>query len=157
LLNNNCISFICKNVFPSIACNFVFEWSKLNNNHICSVYIMLYCYNIYLCMLDVRHSVYTNRISNRSILFQIQAMTLALEYPQLFCKFFAENLKKIIIYVIDSSSKALDLAKKNLFQSKNQNVYYINFKLVLLFDFQKNTVTSQFNLIFNIHFSNLKR
>jgi len=117
---------------------------------------MLYCYNIYLCMLDVRHSVYTNRISNRSILFQIQAMTLVLEYPQLFCKLFAENLKKIIIYVIDSSSKALDLAQKTSFNQK-QNVYYINFKLVPLFDVQKNTITSQFNLIFNIYFSNLKR
>lgn len=118
---------------------------------------MLYCYNIYLCMLDVLHSVYTNQISNRSILFQIQVMTLVLEYPQLFCNFFAENLKKSLFMSLTRAVKPLTLHEKNLFQFKNQNVYYINFKLVLLFYFQKNTVTSQFNLIFNIHFTNLKR
>lgn len=76
-------------------------------------------------MLDVRHSVYTNRISNRSILFRIQAMTLVLEYPQLFCKFFAENLKKKTLFMsLTRAVKPLTLHKKSISIRKPKRLLY---------------------------------
>lgn len=58
------------------------------------LFILCFIVKIYLRTPSERHSVYTNKISNRSTWFQLQATTLVLEYPRLFCIFFAEHLKK---------------------------------------------------------------
>jgi len=96
--------------------------SKIGDMTIDYIILFTLCFivKIYLRMPSERHSVYTSKISNKSTWFQIQATTLVLEYPQLFCIFFAEHLKKIIIYVNHSSSKALTLYKQILLDSKTK-------------------------------------